>query len=163
MCRKIAANLQWEQRGEEGHEPDRIVKVEKRKRKRQPQPPFTTSTMQQECVSKLNFGAKKTMMLAQQLYEGLDIGEQGHVGLITYMRTDSTRINDDMVQAARDFIMSTYGKEYVPEKARVYKTKQSSQDAHEAIRPTSLELTPLAVPDAGPDAAVHAYLESFPG
>lgn len=79
MAQKIAADLQWEQRGEEGHEPDRIVKVEKRKRKRQPQPPFTTSTMQQECVSKLNFGAKKTMMLAQQLYEGLDIGEQGHV------------------------------------------------------------------------------------
>ena len=145
MAQKIAADLQWEQRGEEGHDPDRIVKVEKRKRKRQPQPPFTTSTMQQECVSKLNFGAKKTMMLAQQLYEGLDIGEQGHVGLITYMRTDSTRINDDMVQAARDFIMSTYGKEYVPEKARVYKTKQSSQDAHEAIRPTSLELTPHVV------------------
>ncbi|WP_337372356.1 type I DNA topoisomerase [Megasphaera sp.] len=140
----IAHDLTWENRGET-HDPDIIVKVEKRKRKRQPQPPFTTSTMQQECVSKLNFGAKKTMMLAQQLYEGLDMGDQGHVGLITYMRTDSVRINDDMVQAAREFITSNYGEEYIPEKPRVYKTKQTSQDAHEAIRPTSLELTPYKV------------------
>ena len=142
----IAHDLSWESRGET-QEPDKIVKVEKRKRKRQPQPPFTTSTMQQECVGKFNFGAKKTMMLAQQLYEGLDMGDQGHVGLITYMRTDSVRINDDMVQAARDFITANYGAEYVPEKPRVYKTKQSSQDAHEAIRPTSLELTPYKVSD----------------
>ena len=142
---RIAADLQWEANGQEGHAPDRITKVEKRKRKRQPQPPFTTSTMQQECVSKLNFGAKKTMMLAQQLYEGLDIGERGHVGLITYMRTDSTRINDDMIQAAREFVAANYGEEYIPPKPRVYKTKQSSQDAHEAIRPTSLELTPSVV------------------
>ena len=146
-AKQIAFDLQWEERGEKNHEPDCITKVEKRKRRRQPQPPFTTSTMQQECVSKLNFGAKKTMMLAQQLYEGLDIGEQGHIGLITYMRTDSTRINDDMIQSAREFIVSTYGKEYVPEKARIYKTKQTSQDAHEAIRPTSLELTPAKVSD----------------
>lgn len=142
---QIAADLQWEQKGLANHEPNRITKVEKRKRKRQPQPPFTTSTMQQECVSKLNFGAKKTMMLAQQLYEGLDMGERGHVGLITYMRTDSTRINDDMIQAAREFITANYGDEYIPPKARVYKTKQSSQDAHEAIRPTSLEFMPSVV------------------
>mgnify|MGYP000452976380 FL=1 len=140
----IAHDLSWESRGET-QEPDKIVKVEKRKRKRQPQPPFTTSTMQQECVGKFNFGAKKTMMLAQQLYEGLDMGDQGHVGLITYMRTDSVRINDDMVQAAREFITSNYGEEYIPDKPRVYKTKQTSQDAHEAIRPTSLELTPYKV------------------
>lgn len=142
---RIAADLQWEANGQDGHVPDRITKVEKRKRKRQPQPPFTTSTMQQECVSKLNFGAKKTMMLAQQLYEGLDIGDRGHVGLITYMRTDSTRINDDMIQAAREFVTANYGEEYIPPKPRVYKTKQSSQDAHEAIRPTSLELMPSVV------------------
>ena len=142
---RIAADLQWEANGQDGHAPDRITKVEKRKRKRQPQPPFTTSTMQQECVSKLNFGAKKTMMLAQQLYEGLDIGDRGHVGLITYMRTDSTRINDDMIQAAREFVTANYGEEYIPPKPRVYKTKQSSQDAHEAIRPTSLELMPSVV------------------
>lgn len=142
---RIAADLQWEANGQDGHAPDRITKVEKRKRKRQPQPPFTTSTMQQECVSKLNFGAKKTMMLAQQLYEGLDIGDRGHVGLITYMRTDSTRINDDMIQAVREFVTANYGEEYIPPKPRVYKTKQSSQDAHEAIRPTSLELMPSVV------------------
>ena len=147
QARQIAEDLQWEQKGLAGHEPDRIEKVEKRRRKRQPQPPFTTSTMQQECVSKLNFGAKKTMMLAQQLYEGLDIGDHGHVGLITYMRTDSVRINDDMIQAARERIRSVYGPEYVPPKPRIYKTKQSSQDAHEAIRPTSLELTPAKVAD----------------
>lgn len=142
---RIAADLQWEANGQDGHAPDRITKVEKRRRKRHPQPPFTTSTMQQECVSKLNFGAKKTMMLAQQLYEGLDIGDRGHVGLITYMRTDSTRINDDMIQAAREFVTANYGEEYIPPKPRVYKTKQSSQDAHEAIRPTSLELMPSVV------------------
>lgn len=144
-ARQIAEELQWEQNDVAVHAPDTITNVEKKKRKRQPQPPFTTSTMQQECVSKLNFGAKKTMMLAQQLYEGLDIGEQGHVGLITYMRTDSTRINDDMIQAAREFITANYGEEYIPAKARVFKTKQTSQDAHEAIRPTSLELTPHVV------------------
>ena len=144
-AKAIAKALMWEQENPSGQAADTITKVEKRKRKRQPQPPFTTSTMQQECVSKLNFGAKKTMMLAQQLYEGLDIGEQGHVGLITYMRTDSVRINDDMIQAARDYVASVYGTEYLPPKARVYKTKQNSQDAHEAIRPTSLELTPHVV------------------
>lgn len=142
---QIANDLMWEKNGGQHETPDTITKVEKRKRKRQPQPPFTTSTMQQECVSKLNFGAKKTMMLAQQLYEGLDIGDQGHVGLITYMRTDSVRINDDMIAEARKFISSTFGDEYLPAKARSYKTRATSQDAHEAIRPTSLELTPHVV------------------
>lgn len=141
----IALSLGWEKEKAKDHEPDCIDKVEVRTRKRQPAPPFTTSTMQQECVSKLNFGAKKTMMLAQQLYEGLDIGDYGHVGLITYMRTDSVRINDDMIQQVRDFITSTYGAEYIPTKPHVYKAKSSSQDAHEAIRPTSLDLTPAAV------------------
>ena len=144
QAQAIAADLQWE-KAKKDQPADVIDKVEKRRRKRQPQPPFTTSTMQQECVSKLNFGAKKTMMLAQQLYEGLDIGEHGHVGLITYMRTDSVRINDDMIKQAREFIQNQYGPEFVPEKAHVYKARQSSQDAHEAIRPTSLELTPDVV------------------
>ena len=144
QAKAIAADLQWE-KAKKDQPADVIDKVEKRRRKRQPQPPFTTSTMQQECVSKLNFGAKKTMMLAQQLYEGLDIGEHGHVGLITYMRTDSVRINDDMIKQAREFIQNQYGPEFVPEKAHVYKARQSSQDAHEAIRPTSLELTPDVV------------------
>ncbi len=143
-AKHIASELQWANEATLAkHEPDMVTKVERRKRKRQAQPPFTTSTMQQECVSKLNFGAKKTMMLAQQLYEGIDMGEQGHVGLITYMRTDSTRINEDMVQAARDFIVEKYGSDYVPAKPNVYKTKQTSQDAHEAIRPTSLDMTPV--------------------
>ena len=144
-AKSIALSLGWEKKTSTGHEPDLIDKVEVRTRKRQPAPPFTTSTMQQECVSKLNFGAKKTMMLAQQLYEGLDIGDHGHVGLITYMRTDSVRINDDMIQQARDFIKTTYGADYIPAKPHIYKAKSSSQDAHEAIRPTSLELTPSAV------------------
>ncbi|WP_075572276.1 type I DNA topoisomerase [Megasphaera coli] len=136
--------LEWEKNGLT-QDADRVTKVEKRKRKRMPQPPFTTSTMQQESVGKLNFGAKKTMMLAQQLYEGLDIGDRGQVGLITYMRTDSTRINGDMIKSAREYIGRTYGKEYIPSKAHVYKSKASSQDAHEAVRPTSLELTPQTV------------------
>ncbi len=144
QAKAIAADLQWE-KAKKDQPADVIDKVEKRRRKRQPQPPFTTSTMQQECVSKLNFGAKKTMMLAQQLYEGLDIGEHGHVGLITYMRTDSVRINDDMIKQAREFIQNQYGPDFVPEKPHVYKARQSSQNAHEAIRPTSLELTPDVV------------------
>ena len=140
----IEAELRWESR-KENRPADKVTKVEKRKRKRMPQPPFTTSTMQQECVGKLNFGAKKTMMLAQQLYEGLELGGRGHVGLITYMRTDSTRINEDMIKGAREFIANVYGKEFVPPKPHAYKSRATSQDAHEAIRPTSLELTPQVV------------------
>ncbi|MUP48444.1 type I DNA topoisomerase [uncultured Megasphaera sp.] len=142
---QITQALLWQQHGVTHATPDRIVKMEKRRRRRQPQPPFVTSTLQQECIGKLNFGAKKTMMLAQQLYEGLEMGEAGHVGLITYMRTDSTRINEDMIQAARTYIQQTYGDNYVPAKPRNFKTKQGSQDAHEAIRPTSLEYTPTMV------------------
>jgi len=145
----ISSELQWETKSSDGNEriagPDKVTKVEKRKRKRQAAPPFTTSTMQQECVGKLNFGAKKTMMLAQQLYEGLDMGDKGHVGLITYMRTDSTRINDDMIHDVREYIKNRYGTDYVPTKPNIYKTKQTSQDAHEAIRPTSLDLEPASV------------------
>lgn len=145
QVQQILADLRWEQRGDLPHDPDRIQKTEKRRRRRQPQPPFTTSTLEQEGVGKLNFGAKKTMMLAQQLYEGLEMGEHGHVGLITYMRTDSIRINEDMIRAARAYIEKEYGAAYVPKQARIYKSKQSSQDAHEAIRPTSLEYTPAIV------------------
>jgi DNA topoisomerase-1 len=145
----ISSELQWETKSFDEKErtagPDKVTKVEKRKRKRQAAPPFTTSTMQQECVGKLNFGAKKTMMLAQQLYEGLDMGDKGHVGLITYMRTDSTRINDDMIHDVREYIKNRYGADYVPTKPNIYKTKQTSQDAHEAIRPTSLDLEPASV------------------
>ncbi len=120
----------------------KVDKIQTRRQKRRPQAPFTTSTMQQDGVNKLNFGAKKIMMLAQQLYEGLELGEYGHVGLITYMRTDSTRISEDMIGEVRRYIGEQYGEEYVPEKPNVYGTKQTSQDAHEAIRPTNLNFSP---------------------
>ncbi len=122
-----------------------ISDLQKRESKRNPLPPFITSTMQQEASRKLRFSASRTMTLAQKLYEGQEVGADGLVGLITYMRTDSTRLNDDAVEAAREFIYTTYGKEYVPEKPNVYKKKKTSQDAHEAIRPTSIKYTPSAV------------------
>ena len=122
-----------------------MTNIEKRKRSRKAAPPFTTSTLQQDGVRKLNFGAKRTMMIAQHLYEGLEIGSYGHVGLITYMRTDSTRISKEMQAMAKDFIFRNYGEDYYPSKPNVYGSKGSAQDAHEAIRPTSLELTPKMV------------------
>lgn len=128
----------------ENHEAT-ITEVKKSKRSRKAAPPFTTSTLQQDGVRKLNFGAKRTMMIAQHLYEGIEIGSYGHVGLITYMRTDSTRISKEMQEQSRDFIKRTYGDEYYPTKPNVYGSKESAQDAHEAIRPTSLELTPKMV------------------
>ena len=91
-----------------------MTNIEKRKRSRKAAPPFTTSTLQQDGVRKLNFGAKRTMMIAQHLYEGLEIGSYGHVGLITYMRTDSTRISKEMQVMAKDFILRNYGEEYYP-------------------------------------------------
>lgn len=128
----------------ENHEAT-VTEVKKSKRSRKAAPPFTTSTLQQDGVRKLNFGAKRTMMIAQHLYEGLEIGSYGHVGLITYMRTDSMRISKEMQEQSRDFIKRTYGDEYYPAKPNVYGSKESAQDAHEAIRPTSLELTPKMV------------------
>ena len=128
-----------------GNEDAVVTNIEKRKRSRKAAPPFTTSTLQQDGVRKLNFGAKRTMMIAQHLYEGLEIGSYGHVGLITYMRTDSTRISKEMQVMAKDFILRNYGEEYYPSKPNVYGSKGSAQDAHEAIRPTSLELTPKMV------------------
>lgn len=122
-----------------------VTKVEKKKRSRKAAPPFTTSTLQQEGVRKLNFGAKRTMMIAQHLYEGKSIGSYGQVGLITYMRTDSTRISKEMQEEARAYILNRYGKDFYPSKPNVYGAKQNSQDAHEAIRPTSLYLTPAVV------------------
>lgn len=122
-----------------------VISVERRKRSRKAPPPFTTSTLQQEGVRKLGFGAKRTMMLAQHLYEGLEIGSYGHVGLITYMRTDSTRIAEEMETATAKYLRATYGDDYVPAKPNRYGTKENAQDAHEAIRPTSLELTPHMV------------------
>ena len=118
------------------------VSVKKGVRNRQPAPPFTTSTLQQEASRKLNFQAKKTMKVAQELYEGVDIQGIGSTGLITYMRTDSLRISEEARAAGNEFIKNTFGAEYLPEKPRYYKTKANAQDGHEAIRPTMMDLTP---------------------
>jgi len=124
-----------------------IVKdIKKSEKKKNPAPPFTTSTMQQEASRKLNFTLKRTMSIAQGLYEGVKVPEKGTVGLITYMRTDSTRISDEARAAAKNYIVNTYGSDYYEN--RFYKTKQSAQDAHEAIRPTYVELTPEKVKDS---------------
>ena len=124
-----------------------IVKnITNSEKKRNPAPPFTTSTMQQEASRKLNFTLKRTMSIAQGLYEGVKVPEKGTVGLITYMRTDSTRISEEARSAAKEYIETTYGKEYYEN--RYYKTKDNSQDAHEAIRPTYIDLSPDKVKNA---------------
>ncbi|MDU2489296.1 MAG: type I DNA topoisomerase [Clostridium celatum] len=120
----------------------RIDKVKKGNRLKNPLPPFTTSTLQQEASKKLNFMTKRTMSIAQALYEGVDIKGYGTVGLITYMRTDSVRISEEAQGKAIDFIKESYGNEYIPENPRVYKGKKNIQDAHEAIRPSHIEITP---------------------
>ena len=124
--------------------------VKTRERRRQPPPPFITSRLQQEGANRLRFSARKTMTLAQGLYEGLAIGPDGVVGLITYMRTDSTRVADEAQREALQHILSAYGQAYVPEKPNVYRSKKSAQDAHEAIRPTSTVRLP---------EQLRAYLE----
>ncbi len=123
----------------------RVASVEKKEVKRRPSPPFTTSKLQQEASRKLGFTAKKTMTLAQQLYEGVDIGSEGPVGLISYMRTDSTRISSEALAAARSYIESKWGAQYLPAAPAVYKSGKKSQDAHEAIRPTYFQHDPDSV------------------
>ncbi|MEW6416921.1 MAG: type I DNA topoisomerase [Nitrospirota bacterium] len=120
-----------------------LSNIERKHKKRMPQPPFITSTIQQEAARKLRFTAKRTMMIAQQLYEGIELGEEGAVGLITYMRTDSHRVAPEAQEWARKLIEKIYGKDYIPERPPVYKSKASAQGAHEAIRPT--------YPDKGPE------------
>ena len=122
-----------------------VAEVKKSVRRKSPAPPFTTSTLQQEASKKLGFQARRTMSAAQELYEGVEVGDLGAVGLITYMRTDSLRISAEALTEAADFIRDTYGKEYLPPSQRVYKSKKSAQDAHEAIRPTMVSLTPEQV------------------
>ena len=115
----------------------------KKPRRQRPAPPFITSTLQQDAGRKLRFTAQRTMALAQQLYEGLNVGSQGSVGLITYMRTDSVNVAEAAVREARDYIRDRYGKEYTPDKPRTYRTRsKNAQEAHEAIRPTSIRRTP---------------------
>src|SRR5262249_13572500 len=113
-----------------------VADVTTKERKRNPVPPFITSKLQQEASRKLGFAVKKTMMLAQKLYEGVELGPEGSVGLITYMRTDSTRVSDAALSEVRDYINKLYGANYLPEKAVYYRSKKDAQDAHEAIRPT---------------------------
>jgi DNA topoisomerase-1 len=122
-----------------------ITSVEKKPVKRNPPAPFITSTLQQEAARRLRMSAKRTMMLAQKLYEGVEIGEEGMTGLITYMRTDSTRLSEDAVKLVREYIFENYGKEYLPKEARLFKKGKASQDAHEAIRPTSVKYSPKFV------------------
>jgi DNA topoisomerase-1 len=122
-----------------------LSKIERKQRKRTPYPPFITSTLQQEAARKLKFPAKKTMMIAQQLYEGIELGEEGSVGLITYMRTDSHRVASEAQDWARKLIEKVYGRDYIPENPPVYKSKASAQGAHEAIRPTYPDKRPEVI------------------
>ncbi|MCL6617980.1 MAG: type I DNA topoisomerase, partial [Anoxybacillus ayderensis] len=119
-----------------------VTSVTKKERKRNPVAPFITSSLQQEAARKLNFRTKKTMMVAQQLYEGIDLGSEGTVGLITYMRTDSTRVSESAQQEAIQYIEQTFGTSYVATEKRKEKQKANAQDAHEAIRPTDVARTP---------------------
>jgi DNA topoisomerase I len=128
---------------DEAEKEDFIVdEVTKKEAKRNPTPPFITSKLQQDASRRYGFSVKKTMTVAQKLYEGIEIGSEGAVGLITYMRTDSTRVSDDALNNAREFIGHEYGDKYLPEKARSFRSKKAAQDAHEAIRPTDVKRTP---------------------
>jgi DNA topoisomerase I len=123
-----------------------VIAIDRKQRRRNPAPPFTTSTLQQEAARKLGFNARRTMRLAQQLYEGLDIGEEGSVGLITYMRTDSVSLAAEAIQEIREVATRLYGKAEVADEPRIYKTKsKNAQEAHEAIRPTSAAITPASI------------------
>jgi len=121
--------------------PFQVQEVKKRERRKNPAAPFITSTLQQEAFKKHRFSSQKTMVLAQQLYEGIDLGE-GPVGLITYMRTDSTRISQEAIDAVRGMIRGAYGERYLPETPRIFPTKKAAQDAHEAVRPSEVDRTP---------------------
>ena len=125
-----------------------VSSVKESPKRKSPEPPFITSTLQQEASRKLNFTTVKTMQAAQQLYEGINIKGKGQIGLITYMRTDSLRISDDARDAAREYILSNFGKEYYPASPRVYKTKKNAQDAHEAIRPSYVDIAPDDIKDS---------------
>ncbi len=129
-----------------------VDSVKKGIRKKQPAPPFITSTLQQDASRRLGFQAKRTMKVAQELYEGINVVGRGQVGLITYMRTDSLRISEEARAMTKDFITATYGEKYLPEKPRYFKSRNNAQDAHEAIRPTDVTLTPeLAKPSLSSD------------
>ncbi len=120
----------------------KVAAVEKKESKSRPGPPFITSTLQQGAVNRLGFTAKRTMRVAQQLYEGIDLGSMGSLGLITYMRTDSTHLSPEAINEARHYIGMHYGREYLPAKANAFRAKRNAQQAHEAIRPTDVDMTP---------------------
>ncbi len=122
-----------------------IHDIRRRNTSQRPSPPFITSTLQQEAARRLRFPVKRTMLIAQQLYEGQELGDAGQVGLITYMRTDSTRVSNEAIAAARDYIVKEYGDDYLSPKPRIFASKKGAQDAHEAIRPTSFNWTPEKV------------------
>ncbi|HWU41624.1 MAG TPA: type I DNA topoisomerase, partial [Candidatus Acidoferrum sp.] len=122
-----------------------VKQIERKERRKNPPPPYITSQLQQEAWRKLRFTAKKTMSIAQRLYEGIEIGPEGPVGLITYMRTDSVRVAPEALEAVRQFIQEKFGPSYLPEKPNIYKSRKTAQEAHEAIRPTSMKHDPAAV------------------
>jgi len=122
-----------------------VAKVKESERQRHPLPAFTTSQLQQEAFARLRFPTARTMSVAQELYEGVDLGPEGAVGLITYMRTDSVRVSAEAVEAARQYVRSEFGPDYLPDRANAYRNRKDAQDAHEAVRPTSVERTPLKV------------------
>ena len=134
-----------------------VASVERKERKRNPTAPYITSKLQQDASNRLGFNVRRTMGVAQRLYEGVELGEQGTVGLITYMRTDSTRASDDSIAAARNLVKSTFGAEYLSEKAIEYKGKKDAQDAHEAIRPTNVEFTPESIKSFLSDEQFRMY------
>ena len=134
-----------------------VSSITRRERKRSPSAPFTTSKLQQEASRHFGFTARRTMQVAQRLYEGVEVGDEGLVGLITYMRTDSTRLSDDALEMARTYIADRYGPNEIPDKPVVYRTKKRSQDAHEAVRPTSMEHPPDKLTDVLSPEQVKLY------
>ena len=135
----------------------KVTSIKKSKTKSKAPAPFTTSTMQQEALNKLNMTLKRTTSAAQQLYEGIDIPKEGKVAFITYIRTDSVRISEDAVKMAREHIQKTYGNGYLPSKPNVFTVKANAQDAHEAIRPISLQRTPESIKDVAPSDVYRLY------
>ena len=122
-----------------------VVNVAQKEKRRYAPPPFTTSKLQQAGYNRLRYTAKRTMALAQRLYEGVDLGEEGSVALITYMRTDSVRVSDDAIAQVREHVGANYGPNYLPDKPNFFKSKKDAQEAHEAIRPTDVSRTPESV------------------
>jgi DNA topoisomerase-1 len=134
-----------------------VASVERKERKRNPTAPYTTSKLQQDASSRLGFNVRRTMGVAQRLYEGVEIGKDGTVGLITYMRTDSTRVSADSIAEARDYVQKKHGAKYLPTAANDYKGKKDAQDAHEAIRPTRVEYTPESIKGSLSDEQYRLY------